>query len=54
MRLEKIAIWRETGLFTEQADGSRGYRGLAQLVIAGDRISSDVGQMRFSVVAQYE
>ena len=28
MKLEKIAIWRETGLFSEQADESRGYLGL--------------------------
>ena len=30
MKLEKIAIWRETGLFAEQADGSRGYLGFVR------------------------
>ena len=54
MRLEKIAIWRETGLFTEQADGSRGYLGFVRGAFAGDEISIDAGQLHIPAEAQYE
>lgn len=54
MKLEKIAIWRETGLFTEQADGSRGYLGFVRGAFAGDEISIDAGQLHIPAEAQYE
>ena len=54
MKLEKIAIWRETGLFTEQADGSRGYLGFVRGAFVGDEISIDAGQLHIPVEAQYE
>lgn len=54
MRLEKIAIWRETGLFTEQADGSRGYLGFVRGAFAGDEISIDAGQLHIPAEARYE
>lgn len=54
MRLEKIALWRETGLFAEQADGSRGYLGFVRGVFAGDEISIDAGQLHISAEARYE
>ena len=54
MRLEKIALWRETGLFTEQADGSRGYLGLVRGAFAGDEISIDAGQLHIPAEARYE
>ena len=53
MRLEKIAIWRETGLFTEQPDGSRGYLGFVRGAFAGDEISIDAGQLHIPAEAQY-
>lgn len=53
MRLEKIALWRETGLFTEQADGSRGYLGFVRGAFAGDEISIDAGQLHIPAEAQY-
>ena len=54
MRLEKIALWRETGLFTEQTDESRGYLGLARGTFVGDEISIDAGQLHIPAEAQYE
>ena len=54
MKLEKIAIWRETGLFAEQADGSRGYLGFVRGAFAGDEISIDAGQLHIPAEAQYE
>ena len=54
MRLEKIALWRETGLFTEQADGSRGYLGFVRGAFVGDEISIDAGQLHIPAEAQYE
>lgn len=54
IRLEKIAIWRETGLFTEQADGSRGYFGFVRGAFVGDEISIDAGQLHIPAEAQYE
>ena len=54
MRLEKIALWRETGLFTEQPDGSRGYLGLVRGGFAGDEISLDAGQLHIPAEARYE
>ena len=53
MRLEKIALWRETGLFTEQADGSRGYLGFVRGVFVCYYIIFVACQLHIPAEARY-
>ena len=54
MKLEKIALWRETGLFSEQEDGSRGYLGFVRGAFDAGELHMDMGRISLDGDARYE